>query len=374
MTIPKAKVLITSVGSRVGLGLLESLRPVRDRFAVIGVNSIADAPQNFYCDRAYLAPATAERAAFTGRLRAIIETERPAAVLAGRDEELDCLGALAGDAFFGDVLFLTPCAEVTSICNDKYETWRFAQAHGLPFAESAVDAEGLAQIIARTGYPVIAKRRSGGYASRDVYIVRDDGEAKQALATGRFVFQAFVEPSSASIEIERDLAFGVPWSFQMRDIRYAAEGVVDRNGDVICVSSVVSETSGGPSTRMTVLDDPELEGVHRAYARALAARGLFGPLNLQGKKTAAGTFVPYEINGRFTGSVMARTLQGYNQVVFALDYFLAARLPPPRQQATGSPATILMPVFFAIDPSAASKLKNLGRWDAGEACGTRLGD
>jgi hypothetical protein len=33
-----------------------------------------------------------------------------------------------------------------------------------------------------------------------------------------------------------------------------------------------------------------------------------------------------------------------------------------------------MPVFFAIDPSAASKLKNLGRWDAGEACGTRLGD
>jgi hypothetical protein len=95
MTVPKAKILITSVGSRVGLGLLESLRPLRDRFAVIGVNSIADTPQNFCCDRAYLAPATAERAAFAARLRAIIEAERPAAVLAGRDEELDCLAALA---------------------------------------------------------------------------------------------------------------------------------------------------------------------------------------------------------------------------------------------------------------------------------------
>jgi hypothetical protein len=70
---------------------------------------------------------------------------------------------------------------------------------------------------------------------------------------------------------------------------------------------------------------------------------------------------------------MARTLQGYNQVVYALDYFLAARLPPPRQQATGCPATILVPVFFAIDPSAASKLENQGRWDASEADGAPLG-
>lgn len=370
MTAPKAKVLITSVGSRVGLGLLESLRPERDRFAVIGVNAIADTPQNFCCDRAYLAPATAERAAFAGRLRAIIEAERPAAVLAGRDEELDCLAALAGDASLGDVLFLTPGAEATSICNDKYETWRFARAYGLPFAESAVDAEGLARIIARTGYPVIAKPRSGGHASRGVHVVRDDGEAGQALAAGRFVFQAFIEPSSASIAIARDLSFGVPWSFQMRDIRYAAEGVIGRNGDVICVSSVVSETTGGLSMRMTVVDDPEVEGVHRAYARALAARGHFGPLNLQGKKTATGEFLPYEVNGRFTGSVMARTLQGYNQVVHALDYFLAGRLPPPRHQASGRPATIQVPLYFAIDPAAVGKLKDQGCWDAGEASGS----
>jgi hypothetical protein len=26
-----------------------------------------------------------------------------------------------------------------------------------------------------------------------------------------------------------------------------------------------------------------------------------------------------------------------------------------------------MPLFFAIDPSAASKLKNQGRWDASDA-------
>jgi biotin carboxylase len=365
MAVHQTKILITSVGSRVGLGLLESLRPVRNRIAVIGVNSVADAPQNFQCDRVYLAPATAEAAAFAARMRSIVEAERPAMILAGRDEELDCLAGLAADPTLHDVIFLTPGVDAVSICNDKYETWRFAQAHGLPFAETAIDAEGLRRIVARTGYPVIAKPRRGGHASRGVHVVRDDGEAARALDAGRFVFQAFIEPSSASIDLGRDLVFGVPWSLQMRDVRHAAEGVIDRDGALICQSSVISETTGGLSLHMAVIDDPEIEGVHRAYARALAARGHFGPLNLQGKKTATGEFLPYEINGRFTGSVMARALQGYNQVVHALDYFLAGRLPPPRHQADSRPATIQTSIYFAIDPSAARTLKAQGRWDAG---------
>ena len=45
---------------------------------------------------------------------------------------------------------------------------------------------------------------------------------------------------------------------------------------VICQSSVVSETAGGLSLRMWVVEDPEIERVHRAYARALAARGHLG--------------------------------------------------------------------------------------------------
>jgi hypothetical protein len=115
---------------------------------------------------------------------------------------------------------------------------------------------------------------------------------------------------------------------------------------------------------MWVVEDPEIERVHRAYALALAARGHFGPLNLQGKKIATGEFVPYEINGRFTGSVMASTLQGYNQVVYTLDYFLAGRRPPPRHLSDGQPITVQTPIYYAIDPTAASTLQILGRWDA----------
>jgi hypothetical protein len=343
MCTVEAKILITSVGSRVGLGLLESLRSVRDRFEIIGTNSVAEAPHNFMCDRVYLAPATAEAGAFEVRLRAIMEAEQPAAVLAGRDEELGCLASLAQDTGFSDALFLSPGVGTVPICNDKYETWRFAREHKLPFAETAIDAEGLGRIVTRTGYPVIAKPRCGGHASRGVHVVHDDGEPRRALDNGKFLFQEFLDPSSASIALGRDLVFRVPWSPQMRDIRHAVEGVIDRDGALICQSSVVSETAGGLSLRMWVVEDPEIERVHRAYALALAARGHFGPLNLQGKKIATGEFVPYEINGRFTGSVMASTLQGYNQVVYTLDYFLAGRRPPPRHLSDGQPITVQTP-------------------------------
>jgi hypothetical protein len=59
---------------------------------------------------------------------------------------------------------------------------------------------------------------------------------------------------------------------------------------------------------------------------------------------------------------MARALQGYNQVGYALDYFLAGAVPPPRHKAADRPATVQVPVYFTIDPSAASALKAHGHW------------
>jgi carbamoyl-phosphate synthase large subunit len=360
----RTKILITSIGSRVGLGLLESLRASRAHLTVIGVNSAAEAPQNFSCDRVYLAPATVQKDAFEERLRAIMDTVRPDAVLAGRDEELEALAALAREPSFADVLFLTPGPEAAALCNDKFETWRFAQDHGLPFAESAIDAEGLGRIVARTGYPVIAKQRRGGHASRGVYVVRNDAEAGRVLETGQYVFQAFIEPSSSSMELQRELAFGVPWSFQMRDARIALEGVIDRDGTIVCLAGAVSDTTGGLSLRIEAIEDSAAEDVYRAYARALSVRGHFGPLNLQGKRNANGAFVPYEINGRFTGSVMARVLQGHNHVTQSLDFFLGRQLSASQRSATQTSVAFQIPTYYTVDRAAVSALQAQGHWRA----------
>jgi carbamoylphosphate synthase large subunit len=80
-------ILITSVGSLVGLNILDSLEAMRTRLRVVGTNSEPKAPNNFRCDVAYLAPETADPA-FIARLRTIIAHEKPDLVLAGRDADL----------------------------------------------------------------------------------------------------------------------------------------------------------------------------------------------------------------------------------------------------------------------------------------------
>jgi carbamoyl-phosphate synthase large subunit len=54
-----------------------------------------------------------------------------------------------------------------------------------------------------------------------------------------------------------------------------------------------------------------------AVASQIAERlGSTGPLNIQGRVTADGKFVPFEINARFSASTFLRTLAGFNEVDF----------------------------------------------------------
>lgn len=54
-----------------------------------------------------------------------------------------------------------------------------------------------------------------------------------------------------------------------------------------------------------------------AIASQIAERlGSTGPLNIQGRVTADGKFVPFEINARFSASTFLRTLAGFNEVDF----------------------------------------------------------
>ncbi|WP_197283583.1 ATP-grasp domain-containing protein [Mycobacterium sp. Marseille-P9652] len=71
------------------------------------------------------------------------------------------------------------------------------------------------------------------------------------------------------------------------------------------------------------------QGLIEAYpavceiAELIAHRlGSTGPLNIQGRMTADGTFVPFEINARFSASTYLRTLAGFNEVDFYVQRLL----------------------------------------------------
>ena len=91
------KLLVTSVGSLVGKNILDVLEypglSRRDLVRVVGTNSVADAANNFRCDRCYLVPETASDE-YHAQVREILLKESPDLILCGRDEDTLALSEL----------------------------------------------------------------------------------------------------------------------------------------------------------------------------------------------------------------------------------------------------------------------------------------
>ena len=194
------KLLITSVGSLVGQGILDVLEcPGRSRrglVTVIGTNSLADAPNNFRCDRCYLAPQTTADAAFAARMRQILAEESPDLILCGRDEDTLAVSRLKADDPSLPGVLPTGKPEAATIGLDKWQSWLFARKHGLPFAETFMpgvsgDDAALERFCREFGYPLIAKPACG-FGSIGVQFVRDADDVRQVVQREGYLLQEYL--------------------------------------------------------------------------------------------------------------------------------------------------------------------------------------
>lgn len=316
-------VLLTSIGSRSAIGVVQSLSEIRASVRLVATNSNPKAAGNYLADRTILVPKTARTDDWRAALARLIEQERPAVVMAGRDEELPLLADLARD--FAEELpgtvFLSPPRALVPAFNDKYETFLFAREHGLPFAESAVSEVEVRGLARRCGFPLVAKPRHGGHASRSVFLATDGAQLDACLETGGFVFQ---EPLGSET-FARSLAqwsghLGIPWKWSIDSLDHGIDMVLDR-GTLVASCLSRGHAQGGMHLDLELCDEPAMRETLERYAKAFGALGHVGPLNLQGKLLPDGRYVPYELNARFVGTTIARTHLGRNLVVAALAHF-----------------------------------------------------
>ncbi|MDH3466993.1 MAG: hypothetical protein OES26_14010 [Gammaproteobacteria bacterium] len=361
----KRKILITSIGSLVGSSIVESLYPRRHEWFIVGVNSQPIAVNNFSSDVVYLVPETTQESAYIERMRSILRAEKPSVVLIGRDFDLSPLNKLRADPEFKETLFLMPSEACEPVLNDKNETWVFANHHKLPFAATASDRAELDTLIEQFGFPLICKPRFG-HGSLSVFIVTTVKQAYSALSEGNFVFQEFLSPPQDVQSLFPDFRFGVPLFYSINEHdHYSAQGLVGSNGELLAFIATLSVLEGGKSISARPIDEPALEQVAADYARALGPLGYIGPLNLNCKKIDSDHFVPYELNGRFTGTTATRAAFGHPEVEYALDYFLDGKKPKRRYQSKSNFMRQLVhrrPVPQLFDSVMVSQLITDGVW------------
>jgi carbamoyl-phosphate synthase large subunit len=95
---------------------------------------------------------------------------------------------------------------------------------------------------------------------------------------------------------------------------------------------------------------PEVCAQAEAISRAV---GSTGPLNIQGR-IRNGTFVPFEINPRFSASVYLRAMAGVNEVDIYLQHLISGEVQPPQRLRVGYYLRSLTELF--VDPASVKQL------------------
>ncbi len=323
------KILISSVGSLVGQNILDVLEHPgfnrRNLLKIIGVNSLAESPNNFRCDKAYLLSLSSS-AKFKDRIIEILKKEKPSIILNGRDEDTLVFKQILED--HPDLSCVLPYGTAKSIiiALDKLETWRFCQKYNLPFAET-YDTKNFhvnlsfEDFINKVGFPLIAKPIQG-FASKGVYYLRNRKEADLFHVKSNYLFQEYLGDASSLDNYFETIDIAAPlFSHAPNVFHYSCHTFIypDGNTDQVFISK--NKHQSGVTIEFERVNILELELITLRYAKAIYMEGGFGPLTIQFRQDKNGNWKAQEINIRTNGNTYPRFLMGQDDLGMIINTF-----------------------------------------------------
>ncbi len=352
------RLLLMSVGSLVGTGLLESIDALgRDRFELIGMNSEAGAVNNFRMDVCYLSPPARQRQALLALLDELVGRHAPDLIVPTRDDDVVVLAHWARDR--AGTRALVGSVRMAEVIRDKWLSYRWAMDNGLPFARSAIDGAGVARLRDEVGLPLVAKPREG-FGSNSVRMLLSDEHIGVALAAGDMIVQEAIDPSPTLTA--ESLKGGMPlWFAPVQPGSPLALALLDDDGCHF-LAAWWSRHVRGAALDTVLLQEPALEQLAMDYAQAAWRDGWRGLVNIQARRNAEGRYVPIELAGRFMGGTSALHRLGVPVTAIVFQRFIAAfDLPAPIAPLFDARA-VKQVVTLVIPGEQESTLLNAGVW------------
>ncbi len=307
-------VVVTGVGSTIGLGVAKALRMASNDPAGVGSIRIVGVDANplavgHYClDKSYIVPsASPDFEPYFHALAAVCRKEGAAILFSGWDGELIPLGQRRHEFFELAGTQIGHRSEGIFEASDKWLTYRCLSSAGVPTPVSILpnDTAALDWFMSTYTAPYILKPRIGA-GSRGLFKVTTRDEIDfLSKYLGSAVLQEELLPA------DEEYTIGV---FMMDGGEEA--------GTLILKRSLMS----GLSYRMEVVEDEEIASCAVAAVRAL---GLVGANNVQLRRTADGPKV-FEVNPRFSSSTSVRAFFGFNEPECAIRYFYKGERPALR--------------------------------------------
>lgn len=326
INMSKKTILITSVGSQVGEGIIRSIDNRRDHLRIVGINSSVENPVNFQCDTTYLVPELSNKKAFTQKLAEIVSNERPSLILPGRDDDIIMLSELGRDNHEINQLLLSGSYDLCRTIRSKLDTYQYAYSNDLPFCFTVdISREDIetqaAELVKSHGWPVVVKPKEG-YGAQDIWIVSDWLTLEKWFGRSDYVLQPFLSASTSLKSWLNSFQEGIPLHSSAPDtVQDVVQLVLGPDSSLVGVFGMHTQMKSGRSWRVTPNNNEKLLALGRRFAETLGRDGWRGPLNIQ-TRYHDGNYIPFEINGRFNGTTSARTELGFDEIRLSIQAFL----------------------------------------------------
>jgi carbamoyl-phosphate synthase large subunit len=297
---------ITGSGSLVGQSIIKSIKNSSFKNKVlIGMDYFKNTIGSYWVDEHYILPDildnSIEENVWLKSVLSIIKTGHIEILFIGVDFELSLFSKykLHIEAETSCIVVVSSEDTIT-IADDKYLTYKFLKDNNLfypaTFLENEIEKELEENKIK---FPLIVKPRNG-YRSIDVYLVKNREELLEKI---KKVSNPIIQECIGS-----------------KDDEYTC-GVINFNND-IKESIVLRRDLKDGNTSTTYLKN-NYPPIIKEYIESVSKKlNQFGVCNFQLRVDTEGVPKIFEINARHSGTTYIRSLYGFNEIEFILEYLL----------------------------------------------------
>jgi len=253
---------------------------------IIGTSNTKWAPALRYCDKKFLMPDIVSHNYIDAMLQ-LCKDEKVEALLSLLDQDVDILAQHYDEFTSIGVIPILPKPKASTVCFDKFETFRFLSKHGFQTPLSFIDLQKVRSALSNRllSFPLIVKPRFG-FASRNVFKANDLDEMETYFQLNKdMLIQEMVQGEEMDMDICNDI-----------------------NGkEVLAVVPWKKLASRAGETELAItIDDPILIEVGTRLGKAV---GQAGPMDVDVFKVGD-KYQIIELNPRFGGGYPVTQLAG----------------------------------------------------------------
>jgi carbamoyl-phosphate synthase large subunit len=281
-------ILVTGCGGDIGQSIGKILVESPQFHKIVGSDLTEDHAGKFIFDHVIILP-RCDDPSYMEKLEAALDQFNIDLILPVSEAELRYFNSLnINDNLFGRIIIM-PNNKSMEIGFDKLATANFLKNNGLPYPKTTL----VKDIKLPVDLPLILKSRSGS-GSKNLFVLSEQKELKfYSEMFPEFVAQEFVGNS---------------------DVEYTC-GLFASSNEEIRHISFKRKLIGGFSGFGVFEENEEIEQLLLKIAKALKLRG---SINVQLRLTGRGPVV-FEINPRFSSTVLFRHLMGFKDVLWSIE-------------------------------------------------------